>query len=217
MNEIDRIDTINGLVEYFAKNRRNEGAENAMRQMLSSLPDEQFDEAVSKLYTVSNRYGLDLSAIKAALAEISASADDSLPKGYERVGNASIIHKGVEVRCDCCGHHYLWSQTADEQDSADKDWWTCCPLCGFDSDVQASAHRDIERTGKIPPVYIAMLERQYRRYAERDFNPIRSRALVRETLKTKRQQDWRLVQKLMIELQSHMACFISRARTGRDK
>ena len=196
-----KIEQINGLIEYFAKGKHNEMAENAMREMLVSIPDRDFDGAVSKLYTVTNRFGLDLSAIKSALADIGATAGDA-PAGYERVGSNGFIHRGTEVQCDCCGHHCLWSQTADDHANAEQDWWAYCPKCGFDGDVQASAHRHIERNGMIPPAYNAMLDRQYQRYAERDFEPIKTRAGVKAALEKKgRGLDRLSVQKVLMELE----------------
>jgi hypothetical protein len=152
--------------------------------MLSAIPDRDFDKAVSRLFAVSNRFGLDLSAIKSALAEITSAGDDA-PPGYERVGSNGLIHRGVETQCDCCGHHYLWSQTADDYANAEKDWWAYCPICGLNGDVQADAHRDIARTGVIAPAYTAMLDCQYQRYAERDFMPVKSRAEVRAAFEQK--------------------------------
>ncbi|MDR1399412.1 MAG: hypothetical protein LBJ41_05780 [Treponema sp.] len=181
MNDSQRLDQISGLIEYFTKSKRNEMAENAMREILISIPDRDFDQAVSKLFTVSNRFGLDLSAIKSALADIGATDGDALA-GYERVGSNRLIHRGTEVQCDCCGHHYLWSQTADDYTSAEKDWWAYCPMCGFNGDVQASAYRSIVRTGAIPRAYNAMLDRQYQHYAERDFRPLKTRNEIKKML-----------------------------------
>jgi hypothetical protein len=217
MNEFQKNDKINGLIEYFAKSKRNEFAEDAMRDMLSAIPDRDFDKAVSSLYSVSNRWGLDLSAIKSALAEIGASADDGLPAGYERVGKSGIIHKGVEIQCHCCGHKYLWSKTADDQDNAEKDWWAYCPICGFNGDEQAEGQRTIERTGQIGKVYMAMLERQYQNYAERNFEPIKSRAEVKKAYAEKSRgvfRDWKSVQSALIEIeQSHK----ERSRRWQDR
>jgi hypothetical protein len=198
----------------FVKGKHNEMAENTMREMLTAVPDRDFDKAVSQLYTVSNRYGLDLSAIKLAIANFGAMADDT-PAGYVRGPGGGLIHLGTEAQCDCCGHHYLWSQMADEYLNAEKDWWGYCPVCGLNGDEQANAHRAIRRAGEIPEGYSAILDRLYQRYAERDFQPIKTRAEVKKALENRDRVHERLsVQAKLMELEQS---YKDRVKKYKDK
>jgi hypothetical protein len=207
MSDTQRMAKIDDLIVYFRKGKSNELVEGALRDTLCALKDADFDRAINALIMVPNRSGLNLAVLYDALIAIGISAGSAAKEipGYERVGSNGLIHKAVEVQCDCCGHHYLWSQTVGDRTSAEKNWWPSCPICGFDGNWQYEAHVAIKRTGKEPEAYRAMLDRQYRSYADRRFEPLKTQRKLNEdfaTIKPGGYKDWKNVQSIISDLEN---------------
>jgi hypothetical protein len=168
----DRESLTEDLFKYLFKGKGSAYVEEKIIERLAKLTDENFRDAVDNLFRLNTRFGINLNDIDAILVKY-------LPvsRGY--------IHKAVEIKCDCCGHHYLWSQTASNDDSAYKNWWMNCPHCFLDGTLQASMHRQTEWFGHIPEWYLEYLDRNYRSYARMKFVPIQSQNGVKQMIERK--------------------------------
>jgi hypothetical protein len=195
MNDNQRMAKIDDLLAYFRKGKPNNLVEDTIREKLTALSDENFNKALDRLLQESNRFGINLDTFNTVINGLGLG--DNRTSGY--------VHKAEEVQCDCCGHHYFWSVTADDEIAAEKNWWALCPMCGFHGDWQQSAHATVKQTGKEPEAYRAMLDRQYRFYAERGFQPIKTQRGIRESSAAIKQggyKDWKNVQSIISDLEN---------------
>ena len=192
----ERIEKTLDIIRYLRK-KPNGLIDDTMRETLDRLPDAEFLKAVNRLLLEPVKFSMDIDRFSQIIREVSA----------PEVSHPWIV--ATEIKCDCCGHNYLWSVVgADKEISAANNWWYSCPHCGFDGYIQQDTHRYIERTGKCPAGYRAMLDRQWEAWARHGFEPRVSQNQLKEELAKKAQinrKEWEEVQRLLMELeQSHV-------------
>ncbi|MDR3302941.1 MAG: hypothetical protein LBS86_00845 [Treponema sp.] len=203
MNESERFDKTTDLIKYLRK-KPNALVDDTMREHLDHLSDADFSRAVSRLLRESVKFSMDVDRFLEVVSEVTA----------PEIARPWL--SAEEIKCDCCGYVYKWSVVgADVKISAERNWWYDCPLCGFDGYIQHEVHREITRTGKEPEGYRAMLDRQWKGWESRDFQPRTSQNRLKEELAKGTQisrKEWEQAQRLIMSLEeSHVE---RRKRTG---